>query len=41
MTIERRDFALIFPIFPKSCHDFADFYRDFLAALTQTYVGFI
>ena len=41
MTIERRDFALIFPIFPKRCRNFADFYRDFLAALTQTYVGFI
>ena len=31
-----RDVTLIFPIFPRSYHDFANFYRAFLAVLPMT-----
>ena len=34
-VIECRDFTVIFPIFPRSYHNFADFYCDFLAALSM------
>jgi len=33
MYIERRDFAVIFQIFPRSYRDFTNFYRDFLSAV--------
>jgi len=38
-VIEQRDFTVIFPIFQRNCRDFADFYRDFLAALKVRYVS--
>jgi len=31
-----RDVTVIFPIFPRSYHDFADFYRASLAVLPMT-----
>jgi len=35
-VFKRRDFSVIFSIFPMSYRDFANFYRDFLAALMTT-----